>query len=197
MLTTERKVEAVVVGASSGGVEALDVLLPRLPALVIPVIVVVHLPRNHESLLVELFRPRCASSVREATDKESVDPGVWFAPADYHLLVERERTFALSVDEPVRFSRPSIDVLFESAADAWGATLACVVLTGANEDGAAGAAAVRRAGGLVMVQDPETAQSVTMPQAAIAASSPQVVAGVGEIAQLVASFAKGAERGVS
>ena len=176
-------VDAIVIGASAGAIEALGVLLPALPAtLPAPVIVVVHLPANHQSLLTELFKPRCALRVREAEDKQTVEPGtVWFAPPGYHLLIERDRSFALSVDEPVHFSRPSIDVLFESAVDAYQARLLALVLTGANQDGASGAAMIREAGGLVGVQDPSTAIASTMPALAIARARPQCV---GTLAQL-------------
>jgi two-component system chemotaxis response regulator CheB len=170
--------EALVIGASAGAVEALGLLLPALPREArIPVVVVVHLPPNRPSLLPELFTPRCQVRVREPEDKEPLTPGsVWFAPSNYHLLIESDRTFSLSVDEPVKFSRPSIDVLFESAADAYGSKLCAIVLTGSNDDGALGARAVRSAGGLVVVQDPETAEAKEMPNAAIALANPQLIA---------------------
>jgi two-component system chemotaxis response regulator CheB len=179
--------QAVVLGASAGAVEALQTLLPALPAGgALPLVVVVHTPPRHRSLLPELFGPRCAMRVREAEDKLPVAPGtVWFAPADYHLLIEHDRHFALSVDDPVNYSRPSIDVLFESAVDAYGAALMAVVLTGANADGAAGAAAVRRAGGFVVAQDPAEAEIGIMPRAAIDAAQPQVVASLSRIAALL------------
>ena len=160
--------DAIVVGGSAGAIEVLGTILPELPRDArVPVVVVVHLPPRRASLLVEIFGPRCAVPVREPEDKQPLAPGIWFAPPDYHLLIERERTFALSIDEPVRFSRPSIDVLFESASDAFGPALCAVVLTGANDDGAAGVARVKRAGGLVLVQDPASADSPEMPRAAI------------------------------
>jgi len=179
--------QAVVIGASAGAIEALSVILPAVRrAARIPVIVVVHLAPNRPSLLPELFSARCAAIVREPEDKEPVSPGtIWFAPSNYHLLIEREHTFSLSVDEPVRYSRPSIDVLFESAADAYGKKLCAVVLTGANDDGALGARAVRDAGGLVLVQDPEQADAKEMPRAALAAAKPQLVAPLLEIAEFL------------
>ena len=132
--------EAVVIGASAGALEALSSLLPALPSdYRLPILIVVHLPPDKTSLLAELLRARCAIRVREAEDKEPIEPGVvYFAPPDYHLLVEQDRRLSLSDDEPVLFSRPSIDVLFESAADAYGGGLIGVVLTGANSDGANG-----------------------------------------------------------
>lgn len=164
------RIDAVVVGASAGGVQALTLLLPALPANFRPaVLIVVHMPREHGHHLVEVFAPRCPLPVCEAQDKEPVEPGtVYFAPANYHLLVDPGPHLALSMDAPVNFSRPSIDVLFEAAADVYGEHLAAFVLTGGNADGARGLAAVRRAGGLTVVQSPESAQLPAMPTAALA-----------------------------
>jgi two-component system chemotaxis response regulator CheB len=185
---------ALVVGASSGAVDALSLLLPVVPeASRIPIVIVVHLPPSRPSLLPELFSARCAARVREPEDKEPVSAGtIWFAPSNYHLLIERDRTFSLSVDEPVNFSRPSIDVLFESAAECFGDTLCAIVLTGANDDGALGASMVRRAGGLVIVQDPQTADAEQMPQAALSRANPQIVASLPEIADFIYQATKAA-----
>jgi two-component system, chemotaxis family, protein-glutamate methylesterase/glutaminase len=163
------RIDAVVIGASAGGVEALSTLLAALPAdLDAAVLVVLHLPRERRSLLAEIFGPRCVVPVVEAGDKDPVRPGtVYLAPPDYHLLVDAGPCTALSVDAPVNYSRPSIDVLFESAAELWGRRLAGVILTGGNHDGAAGLAAVRRAGGITLVQDPADAQVPVMPAAAL------------------------------
>ena len=179
----DARADAVVIGASAGAVESLSELLPPLSeGLRVPLIVVVHLPPRRSSLMPELFRPLCRAPVCEPVDKQPVAAGtIWFAPADYHLLVEHNRTFALSVDPPVRFSRPSLDVLFESAADTYGARLAAVVLTGANDDGARGAKAVRAAGGYVLVQAPAEALARTMPEAAIHLAAPQFVGGLAQI----------------
>ncbi|NOU26561.1 MAG: chemotaxis protein CheB [Polyangiaceae bacterium] len=183
-------VEAVVVGASAGGVKALQSILPRLSRCRVPILVVVHLPPRRKSLLSELFAPYCEGTVREPFDKEPVSPGVWFAAPDYHLMVERDRTFSLTRDAPVWFSRPSIDVLFESAAEAYGPALVAVVLTGANADGAAGARAVRDAGGTVAVEAPELAEVPTMPRAAIALAAPQFVGSLDEVATFVCGRAE-------
>ena len=176
--------EAIVIGASAGALEALSSLLPGLPAdYRLPILVVVHLPPDKTSLLAELLRVRCAIRVREAEDKEPIEPGVaYFAPPDYHLLVEQDKRLSLSDDEPVLFSRPSIDVLFESAADAYGDGLIGVVLTGANSDGANGLKAVVEAGGVAVVQSPGSAYAVVMPEAAIAACPEARVLPVNEIA---------------
>jgi two-component system, chemotaxis family, protein-glutamate methylesterase/glutaminase len=187
------RIDAVVVGASAGAVEALGVLLPALPrTLAIPVIVVVHLPPNRASLMAELFRPRCQLDVREAEDKQPIDPAtIWFAPPNYHLLIERDRSFALSLDEPVNFSRPSIDVLFESAADVYGQRLLAMVLTGANHDGAQGAQVVRAASGLVAVQDPATAFAPTMPALCIERAQPDLIGTLEELARYTVDQALG------
>ncbi|HKO48826.1 MAG TPA: chemotaxis protein CheB [Polyangiaceae bacterium] len=179
--------EAIVLGASAGAVDALNQLLPTVPqAAHVPIVVVVHLPPNRPSLLVELFSSRCQARVREPDDKQPIDAGtIWFAPPNYHLLFEADRSFAFSTDLPVNFSRPSIDVLFESAADVFGQALCCIVLTGANDDGARGASSVRRRGGLLIVQDPNSAHSRQMPEAAISQANPQIIASLPEIAQLV------------
>lgn len=161
--------QAIVIGGSSGAIDVLNVLLPRLPAgLRAAVIVVLHLPRDRRSLLVDIFRPRCALPVQEAEDQQPIQAGhLYFAPPDYHLLIDSGPRLALSVDAPLHFSRPSIDVLFESAADGYGDKLVGVLLSGANDDGAAGLDAIHAAGGYTIVQDPATASMPTMPQAAL------------------------------
>jgi two-component system chemotaxis response regulator CheB len=158
-----------VIGASSGGVAALGEILPLLPGrFTLPVVIVVHQPASHRSLLPELFARKCSLPVLEAYDKAPVSPGhIYFSPPDYHLMIEKDLTFVLSLDEPVNFSRPSIDVLLESAAHSMGSSVLAVILTGTNSDGARGLRAVRRAGGIGWVQSPETAQAPTMPRSAI------------------------------
>lgn len=162
-------VEAVVIGTSAGGVEALSVILPALPAtLRVPVFVVIHLPRDRSSLIGDIFRTKCVVPVREAEDKEPVVRGtVYFAPPDYHLLLDKGPQVVLSTDDPVHYSRPSIDVLFESAVDLYGRSLLAILLTGANEDGTAGLAAVRAAGGRTVVQSPDEAFAPRMPSYAL------------------------------
>ncbi|MEO5912844.1 MAG: chemotaxis protein CheB [Luteolibacter sp.] len=162
---------AVVIGASVGAIEALSTILPALPAdYPLPVFVVVHVPPDKRSLLADLFSTRCAIAVKEAEDKEAIRAAtVYFAPADYHLLVEPDFTLSLSSDEPVLYSRPAIDVLFQSAADAYGDSLTGVILTGASTDGEMGLKAVCHAGGRALVQQPATAEGTAMPKAALAA----------------------------
>lgn len=167
-------VELVVIGASAGGVAALLALLAPLPAQYrLPIVVVLHLLPRHESQLVRVLSHRLRLPVSEARDKAPIAPGqVFLASADYHLLIERDRSFAYSSEPPVSFARPSIDVLMTSAADAYGPALAGILLTGANMDGAEGMAAIRAAGGLTIVQHPQDADVATMPEAAIARSTP-------------------------
>jgi two-component system chemotaxis response regulator CheB len=181
--------EAVVIGASAGAIEALRELLPTLSRqLWQPIIVVVHLPPRRQSLLPELFSPLCAVPVTEPLDKQPISgSGIWFAPADYHLLIDARR-FAFSLEPPVHYSRPSVDVLFESAACAYGASLTGVVLSGASDDGAAGARSIRQHGGHVYVQDPGQALVRTMPDAAIRLAAPQFVGSLAAIATLLCDF---------
>jgi two-component system chemotaxis response regulator CheB len=166
---TESGVKAVVIGASAGAVQALLTILPALPAgYPLPVLVVVHVPPDRSNVLVPLFQSKCRLIVKEAEDKEPVVGGVvYFAPSDYHMLVEMDGALALSTDEPVNYSRPSIDVLFESAADAYGSSVVGVILTGANHDGAAGLKAIMDADGVAIVEDPVGAYASAMPHAAL------------------------------
>ena len=170
-------VEAVAIGASAGGVNALLRLFEGLPAhFRLPLFVVLHMPEDRNSGLAELFAQRLHMAVREAADKMPVEPAtLYFAPPGYHLQVEAERCFSLSCEAPVMFSRPSIDILFESAAYAYGRALAGILLTGASEDGAVGLATIAALGGFTAVQDPAQAQIATMPQAAMALHRPDRV----------------------
>jgi len=182
-----RAIEAVVIGASAGGFEALLAVLRGLPSTYpMPLVAVLHLPEHHESRLPELFGYRLDLQVREARDKESLAPGVlYFAPSGYHLQVETDRSFSLSCEDRVNYARPSIDVLFETATDAYGKTLAGILLTGANYDGAAGLAGMKVAGGLTIVQDPDTAEVPTMPEAAIRRMAPDLILPLAEIHSLL------------
>jgi two-component system chemotaxis response regulator CheB len=181
------RVDAVVIGASAGGIEALTALLPALsPGLRPPVFIVLHLPRDRPSVLVEIFARKCAVPVREAEDKETVAPGtVYFAPPDYHLLVDRGPQLCLSADDPVHHSRPSIDVLFESAAEVHADRLLGILLSGANEDGAAGLAAIHDAGGITIVQCPQTARAPQMILSALKLRPPDGVLPLNEIAGML------------
>lgn len=184
------RIDAVAIGASAGGVEALCRLLPALPASTRAVVfVVLHLPRERPSLLASIFQAKCVLPVLEAQDKEPVTPGtVYVAAPDYHLLLDEGPRIALSTDEPVNFSRPAIDVLFESAADIYRDRLLAVVLTGGNHDGAAGLAAVQRCGGIAVVQQPESAQVALMPAAALQRNPTSLVMSIGDIGSLLATL---------
>jgi two-component system, chemotaxis family, protein-glutamate methylesterase/glutaminase len=183
-------IDAVAIGASAGGIEVLSVLLSSLPAVCrASFIIVMHIPRERPSLLPDLFGAKCALPVREAEDKEPVQAGtVYFAPPDYHLLVDRGPAFALSSDEPVHFSRPSIDVLFDSAADIYGARLLGLILTGANQDGAEGLAAIGRAGGRTVVQEPGGATVPFLPEAALQEGPVDFVLSLAQLQELFAAW---------
>lgn len=158
----------VAIGTSWGGLAALTKLLGALPTdFGIPVVVVQHRSKDSERLLVQLLQGVTDMKVGEIEDKDPLTPGtVHVAPANYHVLIE-DGYASLTVEEPVRYSRPSIDVMFSSAADTYGTAAIGVVLTGANEDGARGLAHIVKRGGLALVQDPKTAEIPIMPQAAI------------------------------
>lgn len=159
----------IVMGASLGGVAALKVLLQGLQAeFAIPIVIVQHRHRSSKNGIVEFLQCYSKLNVKEVEDKDEIAAGwIYLAPADYHLLVEPHH-FVLSTDEPVSYARPSIDVLFESAADAHGEQTVGVVLTGANQDGTAGAAAIKARGGKVIVQDPTNAECAVMPASVLA-----------------------------
>jgi len=184
---------AIAIGGSAGSIETLGILLPAVAgSTTLPILVVLHLPSHEPTALPDVFAAKCAVPIRVPFDKEPCAGGlVWFAPPGFHLLVERNKTFSLSLDEPVSFSRPSLDVLFESAADAYGPDLVVIVLSGASRDGAAGAARVRECGGFVVVQDPSTTAYCVMPNAAIAEADPQIVTDRTAIAALIAEITLG------
>lgn len=184
------RTELVVVGASAGALTALITLLPSLPAdAASPIAIVIHVPSRGPNLLVQVLSPHSALPVVEIEDKLPILPGtVYLAPPDYHVLVESDLRFSLEADDPVNFSRPSIDVLFRSAAAVYGNRLLGLVLTGANADGALGLRAIRDAGGFTVVQDPESAAAPDMPRAAIAAAPPHRVLSLPAIGDLLRSL---------
>jgi len=172
-----RRIAAIVIGASAGGVNALIEILPGLPrGFPYPVVTVLHVMRARQNQLVDVFGQRLDLRVEEAADKGQPAPGtLYFAPADYHLSLEEDGTFSLSLEPPVHFARPAIDITMESAADVYGPELIGILLTGANHDGAAGMAAIGAAGGLTVVQDPAEAQVNVMPNEAIRLRTPDLV----------------------
>ena len=192
ILASRCPIEAVVIGASAGGVDALMTILSGLPPTFgLPIMVVLHLPEGRPSLLAHIFGLRLLIPVREAADKESLAPAtVYFAPSGYHLSVEADRSFSLSCEAPVHFSRPSIDLLMESAADAYGLALAGILLTGANFDGAAGLAKIKQRGGFTVVQNPAQAQVATMPQAALRQHTPDLILDLKDIRSLLPQLEK-------
>jgi two-component system chemotaxis response regulator CheB len=179
----------VLVGASLGGLHALGTLLSALPGdFPWPLVVVQHRSKDGESTLSDLLQLRTALSVLEVEDKAVIEPGrVFVAPADYHLLVGDDR-FSLSTEAPVGYARPSIDVLFDSAADSFGPRAIGVVLTGANQDGSIGAAAIKRVGGLVVAQDPAEAESPAMPLGVINRGLADAVLSLSRIATYLISL---------
>jgi len=185
--------QAVVIGASAGGLEALRIVLAGLgenfPA---PVIIVQHLSPESDNFLTTLLANQCRLRVKEAEEKELLQPGcAYVAPPNYHLLVELDHTLTLSVDARVNFSRPAIDVLFETAAEAYGDKLVGVILTGANEDGSLGLQRIKSLGGTTVVQDPRTAVEQRMPLAAIAKSRVDYVVPLTEIGVLIKQLVEG------
>ena len=184
--------DAIVMGGSAGAMKAMSVLLPYFPEkYTLPVIVALHLHPRQNRYFLEHFNKLCALNVKEADEKENIQPGyIYFAPPNYHLLIENNKTFSLSTDERVNFSRPSIDVLFESAASVYGARLAAVILTGANSDGADGLCAIKKKGGVVVVQDPQAAESSYMPAAALKVVQPDFVFGLAEMGRWLAEAAQ-------
>lgn len=171
-ITNNRYFEAVVIGVSSGGLKALEKVLASLPAdFTLPVIIVQHRARDSNDFLCRFLDNICRINVKEAEDKMPVKGGcVYLAPPDYHLLVETERIFALSIDPPVNWSRPSIDILFETAAEVYQEGLIGVIMTGANTDGSMGLVKIKQAGGICIIQNPDTAEMPQMPLSAIEAT---------------------------
>ena len=190
--------ELIVIGASWGGLHAVSEILAALPEdLDAAVVVAQH--RKADSLdggLASILSLRTRLPVRDAEGKEPIAPGnVYLAPPDYHLLIDRGY-FSLSTEDPVRYARPSVDVLFESAAEAYGERVIGVILTGANEDGAAGLARIKEAGGVAIVQDPQTAERARMPEAALEATSADVVLPLDEISPFLRGLCLTARAGV-
>ncbi|MCW3119991.1 MAG: cheB [Chitinophagaceae bacterium] len=169
MPVLQEKYQAIVIGTSAGGLSALSGILEKLPAgYPIPMIIVQHRSKDQRDLLEQVLQSKCKIRVKQADEKERIESGfVYIAPPDYHLLIESDRTFSLSSDQQVHFSRPSIDVLFESAAIVFKHSLIGIILTGANNDGAAGIVEIKKYGGLTIAQDPAEAQFPFMPEAAI------------------------------
>jgi two-component system chemotaxis response regulator CheB len=186
-----RAYQAVVIGVSTGGVFALEKLLGQLPAeFPLPILIVQHIGPEAGGGLVKLLDERCLLRVKEADEQDEILPGtVYLAPANYHLLVEQGGLLSLSADPHVSFARPSVDVLFESAAEVFGPDLIGVVLTGANFDGSRGLRTIKKKGGVAIVQDPADAEARQMPQAALAATGVDHVVTLDGMAALLQELA--------
>lgn len=187
-----RPFRAVAIGVSSGGLQALTKLLAALPGeFPLPILIVQHLSADTGHTLAELLDASSDLRVKEADEQDLPLPGhVYLAPPNYHLLVEADGHLSLSADAPVSYARPSVDVLFETAADVFGPALIGVVLTGANHDGSQGLAHLKRLGGVAVVQDPANAEAPQMPAAALAATAVDHVAPLEDIAALLSALAR-------
>jgi two-component system, chemotaxis family, protein-glutamate methylesterase/glutaminase len=177
------KAEAIVIGVSWGGMQALKKILPSFPKdFLLPVIIVQHLDANSDTSWIDILDSMSNITVKEADEKEKISPGIaYIAPANYHLMIEKDKTFSLSVEERVNFSRPSIDILFECASEVYEKKLIGVVLTGLNSDGASGLRQIKQKGGITIVEDPTSAEAGEMPRAAIAATKVDYVLPLPEI----------------
>ena len=175
--------EAIVIGTSAGGLSALSTILQKLPGKYDrPIVVVQHRAKDSEDVLKDVLQQKCALKIKQTDEKEKIVAGcVYIAPPDYHLLIETDKTFSLSSEPPVQFSRPSIDVLFESASQVYNKKLVGIILTGSNNDGAEGIRTIRRLGGLTVAQDPGEAQYSVMTKAAIATGSVDFVLPLADI----------------
>ncbi len=182
--------KAVVLGCSAGGLDALSMLFAGFSkALNVPIFIVQHISPNSESFMIHQLQNHSKLPVHEVFDKMDYKAGhIYIAPPDYHLLIENHSSMALSNEEKVNYSRPAIDVLFESAVWVFGSALIGIILTGANADGATGLYQIKMAGGLTIVQDPKTAEVARMPLEAIKKGRPDHILGLSEIASLLNSL---------
>jgi two-component system chemotaxis response regulator CheB len=184
--------EAIVIGASAGGLNALQKLLAPLPAdFRFPLLVVLHRLPAPDDLMAYTLNEACQLRVKEADHGEPIKSGhVYIAPANYHLLVEPDKTLSLSIDAKVRYSRPSIDVLFETAADVYRSGLIGIILTGANDDGTAGLRKIKAQGGLTIAQNPATADSKIMPYSAIHQNTVDQIFSLAEISAFLTQLCR-------
>lgn len=186
------KFKAIVIGVSAGGLKALKTILPALPEnFSLPIIIVQHLGIQSNNTWITILGNALLLKIKEADEKEKIEKGtIYIAPPGYHLLIEKDSTFSLLLDERVNFAIPSIDVLFDSATDAYKDALIGVILTGANHDGANGLKKIKENGGTTIVQDPLTADASYMPQAAIDALKPDYIMPLEKIADLLIELDK-------
>lgn len=184
--------DMIVIGGSHGAVEVVLKIVGGLsPGFIIPMAIVIHIGKRRNGNLAGIIAHRTKLQVKEPEDKECIEKGhIYLAAPDYHLLIEPEGLFSFCASEPVHYSRPAIDLTFESAARVYGNKLVAILLSGANHDGTAGLAAVKEQGGFTMVQDPLTAESTAMPQHAIDTIKPHRIANIEEIIQILNTFNK-------
>src|ERR1017187_5941580 len=184
--------EAIVIGVSSGGMNAMKVMFSLLPKdFNTPIIIVQHISARSDNRWIKLLNNNSNLCIKEADEKEKIEKGtIYFAAPNYHLMIEKNKTFSLTIDERVNYARPSIDVLFESAADAYKDKLIGVVLTGSNNDGTNGIKRIQECGGLTIIQNPETAESDYMPASAIAAIKPDYILSLEDITELLLKLDK-------
>ncbi len=182
--------KVVVIGGSAGSLEVILALLQRLSRCMgAVIIIIVHRKNDKDSNLESLFSYKTDLSVREVEDKEPILPNhIYIAPADYHLLIENEQSFSLDSSEKIQFSRPSIDVTFESVAEIFGSRVVGILLSGANADGARGLLRIKECGGHTIAQDPEDADMGYMPQQAINLGAVDKVLNVRDLMQTVETF---------
>lgn len=183
------RIEAVVIGTSAGGLSALRIILEQLPkGFPLPVLIVQHISADSEDFWIKNLNAQCNIQVKEAEEKEEVTKGnAYIAPPDYHILLEHDHTITISQEEKVNFSRPSIDVLFETASDVYKDKLMGIVLTGASKDGATGLKKIKSKGGITVVEHPASAEFNLMPTEAIRASKPDHILSLQQIADLLIS----------
>jgi two-component system, chemotaxis family, protein-glutamate methylesterase/glutaminase len=182
--------EAIVIGVSSGGLKAMKVIFSILPKdFSTPIVIVQHISAQSDNQWIRLLNDQSNLLIKEADEKEKIEHGsVYIAPPNYHLMIEMDKTFSLTINERVNFARPSIDVLFESAAEVYKNKLIGVILTGSNNDGTLGLKRIQECGGMTIVQNPETAESSCMPASAIAAIKPDYILPLKEITALLISI---------
>lgn len=179
--------EAIVIGVSSGGLKAMKIMFSFLSKdFNTPIIIVQHISPRSDNQWIKILNDQSNLIIKEADEKENIEKGiVYIAPPNYHLMIEMDKSFSLTIDERVNFARPSIDVLFESAAEAYKNKLIGVILTGSNHDGTNGLKRIKERGGLTIVQNPETAESANMPASAIASVQPDYILSLDEIIKLL------------
>lgn len=184
----DRIIKAIFIGTSAGGVQSLNNLFESIPeGFKIPIVIVLHL--GEKPLISSAFRPPPGMKILEAEEKEELLPGnIYFAPPNYHLLLEEDQTFSLTTEDKVQFARPALDVTMDSLSQVFGPKLLGIVLTGANEDGADGLKCIKDQGGICVVQDPKDALYPTMPEAAINKVTPDFILNLQQIGSLIGSL---------